>query len=71
MIYWLIYWCDTSLLKAEGTLPLTEVSPTISNTEKVKEKKVDINKGLVAFVEINSSAPSTVYLMYPTQYENI
>ena len=69
LIYCLIYWCDTSLLKAEGTLPLTEVSPTISNTEKVKEKKVDINKGIVAFVEINSSAPSTVYLMYPAQYE--
>lgn len=36
---------------------------------KVKDKKIEVKKDLVAFVEINSSAPSTVYLMYPAQYE--
>ena len=32
-------------------------------------KKVDIKKGLVAFVDIKSPTPAAVYLLYPVQYE--
>ncbi|MBI5756394.1 MAG: hypothetical protein HZA12_05655 [Nitrospirae bacterium] len=32
-------------------------------------KKVDIQKGLVAFVDIKSPTPAAVYLLYPVQYE--
>lgn len=32
------------------------------------EKRVDVKKGLVAFVEMRSTEPATLYLMYPTQY---
>lgn len=35
----------------------------------VQEKKIDVKKGLVAFVEISTSEPTSVYLMYPSQFE--
>ncbi len=51
---------DTSIL---------ELSWTAFASGFKEEKKIDVKKGLVAFVEISSSAPTTVYLMYPSQYE--
>ncbi len=32
------------------------------------EKRVDVKKGIVAFVEVRSAEPATLYIMYPTQY---
>src|SRR3972149_6101607 len=32
------------------------------------ENRVDVKKGLVAFVEIKAEEPVTIYIMYPTQF---
>lgn len=33
------------------------------------EKKIEAQKGIVAFIELSSPTPSDVYLLYPTQYD--
>jgi len=32
------------------------------------EKKIEAKKGIVAFIELSSTVPADIYLMYPTQY---
>lgn len=32
------------------------------------EKRVEVKKGVVAFVDVKSEEPTTLYIMYPTQY---
>jgi hypothetical protein len=41
-----------------------EIAPSPPSSEN----RVDVKKGLVAFVEIKAEEPVTIYIMYPTQY---
>lgn len=47
-----------------GTQPGVQVADQVSPAEN----RLDVKKGEVAFVEIRSKDPSTIYIMYPTQY---
>lgn len=44
------------------------VRPSSAGKDPPPERRVDVKKGLVAFVEIRSREPVTMYIMYPTQY---
>ena len=47
-----------------GTQPGVRITDQVS----LAENRLDVKKGEVAFVEIRSQEPSTIYIMYPTQY---
>lgn len=42
---------------------------TVSSPVSTMEKRVDVKKEMVAFVEVISVKPATLYIMYPTQYK--
>lgn len=44
------------------------VRPCLAGKDPPPERRVDVKKGLVAFVDIRSTEPVTMYIMYPTQY---
>ena len=58
LIVFIVPWEPVTFSAAEEIAP----SPPSS------EKRVDVKKGLVAFVEIKTEEPVTVYILYPTQY---
>ncbi|MBI5407664.1 MAG: hypothetical protein HZA18_08235 [Nitrospirae bacterium] len=58
LIVLIVPWEPVTLSAAE------EIAPSPSSSEE----RVDVKKGLVAFVEIKTEEPVTVYILYPTQY---
>lgn len=56
-----------SLWEPGGPVTLSAAEET-AHSPPSSENRVDVKKGLVAFVEIKAEEPVTISIMYPTQY---
>lgn len=51
------------------TAVVTSAMTTVEGiSATLMEKRVDVRKGVVAFVDVKSEEPTTLYVLYPTQY---